>query len=102
MFKWMYRNYRIEPDDWTNLDGVHSYEFASFNAVLGAYHRGDIKAVDGQVTVWFAGGMVIELIHPRELNEHNLHDKCLNDKRNMAAGRIWVEEVCQHRYPYST
>jgi len=73
--KWTYRDCHIEPDDWTDPNGVHPYEFVNYNAVLNAYRRGDIKVVDDQATVWFAGRMTIGPIHLRELDKYDLDNK---------------------------
>jgi hypothetical protein len=98
VLKWMYSNLPID-NNWRNFDGVHPYEFANYDAVLSAYCHGDIKVVDDQATVWFAGRMVIGLTRLCELNENDLHAKLPEWQERYGPGRIWVEEVCLYQCP---
>jgi hypothetical protein len=92
----MYRNRPVRSDDLTDLNSIHPYEFVNLNAVPDTYRHGDIKVKDDQVTVWFAGRLVIGAIDRHKQHEKDLVDKVAEWREKYGPGRVWVEEV----YPY--
>jgi hypothetical protein len=102
MLKYMYRNRPIKSDHLADLNAVHPNEFVNLNAVLDVYRRGDIKVIDDQVTVWFAGRLVMRPTHRRELKDYDLVNKVPEWRAKYGPGRIWVEEVNLYKCPFCT
>src|SRR6267378_5659238 len=86
----MYHNCSIQSDDLADLNAIHPNEFVN---LLDAYRRGDIKVIDNQVAVWFAGRLVMGPIDRHNLKKDDLVDKVPEWREKYGHGRIWVEEV---------
>jgi hypothetical protein len=99
VLKYMYRDSPTQSDDWRDLNTVHPHELVNLNAILNAYRRKDIKVVDGQVTVWFAGKMVMGPLGCSKLEIGDLVENVSQWQKEYGPGRVWVEEVCRYRCP---
>lgn len=50
--------------------------------------------VDGAVSVWLAGNLVIGPLPSNELNLNNMIEKVPEWKKAYGPGRVWQEHVC--------
>ncbi|RFU35482.1 hypothetical protein B7463_g870, partial [Scytalidium lignicola] len=81
-----------------NPQDIPEAEMVNRNAVLEAYRQKKLK-VDGQITIWFAGKMMMGPL-PR-LRQHDLLTLVNNLRvkwnREYGLGRVWVEEYKKYR-----
>lgn len=64
----------------------------NLNAILDAYRHGDIKVIDDQVTVWFAGRLVIGAIDRHKLQKKDLIDKVAEWREKYGPGRVGLKK----------
>ena len=70
------------------------YELENLNSVLEAYRCGKLRVENGQVTVFFAGRVVMGPLSNRDLDLKYVVDKVPEWQTAYGPGRIWLEEVC--------
>ncbi|RMJ24084.1 hypothetical protein PHISP_05042 [Aspergillus sp. HF37] len=66
-------------------------QLVNLNAVLDAYHRRDLKVVDNEATVWFAGKLTMGPLPDAELKIADYVDKIPAWREKYGAGRVWIE-----------
>jgi hypothetical protein len=71
-------------------------ELANLEAVLNAYRHRKLKVDNGQVTVWFAGHIIMGPLSSCDPNLDDIDDKVPELQAKYGPGRIWLEDVCHH------
>ncbi|KAL4784371.1 hypothetical protein BJX76DRAFT_221081 [Aspergillus varians] len=72
----------IDPESVVNRD-----------AILNAYRRGDLKVVAGEMSVWFAGNLVLGPLQSSELRIDDIVDKTPEWRKQYGPDRVWEEDV---------
>lgn len=74
--------------------GSDERDLKNRNAIVKAYRQQKLKVQDGQITVWFAGHMVMGPLSQRDFDFQDIIDDISKWTEQYGPGRIWVENVC--------
>ncbi|OJJ41992.1 hypothetical protein ASPZODRAFT_78107 [Penicilliopsis zonata CBS 506.65] len=97
ILKYMYRDSPvIRPDSILDIDAmsVDPDTIVNRDAILNAYRHGNLKVVFGEVSVWFAGNLVVGPVQNSKLDQDHIIDKVPEWKEKYGPGRVWQERVC--------
>ncbi|RMJ20810.1 hypothetical protein PHISP_08319 [Aspergillus sp. HF37] len=98
VLKYMYRNCPVvRPANILELDfaSVDPETVVNRDAILNAYRRGDLKVVSGQMSVWFAGNLVIGPVPESEFSLDDLVANVPEWRKKYGPGRVWEERPCR-------
>lgn len=86
MLKYIYRDGYEHPRQLVNL-----------NAILDGYRSGDLRVVEGEVTVWFAGRMTMGPLRSDKLQMEEYINMVPKWQEEYGPGLVWVEKVCAYK-----
>ncbi|KAJ9353135.1 hypothetical protein DTO027B9_5387 [Paecilomyces variotii] len=73
--------------------GSDERDLKNRNAIVKAYRQQKLKVQDGQITVWFAGHMVMGPLSQRDFDFQDIIDDISKWTEQYGPGRIWVENA---------